>query len=190
MPRSQKWFATRLDFVIRPTAEGAAAALAPAARLRMAAVDRKLSAYSVSTMEAVIDEQLARPRFSAIVLTVFGFLALALTVTGVYGVTAYTVRSRRHEIGVRIALGADTARVLGFVLRRSGRAVALGLALGLMGATAATRVLTRLLYEVKPTDAPTFIAVALVLGGFGMAGSYIPAWRASKVDPVESVRCD
>lgn len=189
-PRSQKWFATRLDLVIRPAADRAVAALAPAVRARMAAVDRSFSADSVTTMEAVMDEQLARPRFFATVLTVFGFLALALTVTGVYGVTAYTVRARRHEIGVRIALGADRTRVLGFVLSRSGRALALGLVLGFLGAAATTRVLTRLLYEVKSTDAPTFAAVVLILGGFGMAGSYIPAWRAAKVDPVESVRCD
>jgi putative ABC transport system permease protein len=190
VPRSQTWFASRLDFVIRPLAGRAAAALAPAVRARMAAVHRSFSADSVTTIEAVMGEQLARPRFSATVLTIFGFLALGLTVTGIYGVTAYSVRTRRYEIGIRIALGADNRHVLGFVLSRSGRALALGLVLGLVGAVAATRVLTRLLYEVKPRDVPTFLAVALILGVSGMVASYIPACRAAKVDPIESVRCD
>jgi putative ABC transport system permease protein len=129
-------------------------------------------------MEALIDEQLARPRFSAVLLSVFGFLAFALMVTGIYGVTAYTVRARRHEIGVRIALGADRRRVLGFVLRRSAGAGGIGLILGFLGAAATTRLLTRLLYEVEPVDAPTIGAVALVLAGFGTAASDVPALRA------------
>lgn len=189
-PRSQEVFATRLDFVIRPEPDRAPASLARAVRTRMAEVDRSFSADSVTTMEAVIDEQLARPRFAATLLSLFGFLALAVTVTGVYGVTAYTVRARRHEIGVRIALGADRRQVLGFVLRRSAGAVALGLTLGCLGAASTTRLLTRLLYEVKPMDVPTFGVVVLLLAGFGTAASYVPALRAASVDPVESVRCD
>jgi putative ABC transport system permease protein len=91
---------------------------------------------------------------------------------------------------MRIALGASTRHVLGFILSRSGRALALGLVLVRLGALATTRVLTRLLYEVKPTDVPTFAVVVLILGGFGICGSYIPARRAARVDPVESVRCE
>jgi len=189
-PRSQVVFAMRLDFVIRPEPDHAPTLFARAVRARMAEVDRSFSAHSVTTMEAVIDEQLARPRFSATLLGIFGFLALALTVTGVYGVTAYTVRARRHEIGVRIALGADRRHVLGFVLRRSAGAVALGLILGFLGAAATTRLLTHLLYEIRPMDAPTFGVVMLLLAGFGTAASYVPALRAASVDPVESVRCD
>lgn len=189
-PRSQEVFATRLDFVIRPGPDRASGSLARTVRARLAEVDRSFSADSVTTMEAVIDEQLARPRFAATLLSIFGFLALALTLTGVYGVTAYTVRARRHEIGVRIALGAGRRQVLGFVLRRSAAAVALGLTLGFLGAAATTRLLTRLLYEVKPMDAPTFGMVVLLLAGFGTAAGYVPALRAASVDPVESVRCD
>ena len=190
VPRSQIWFATRLDFVICPVPGRAAGALAPIVRARMAAVHRSFSADSATTIDAVMNDQLARPRFAAAVLTIFGFLALSLTITGIYGVTAYNVRARRHEIGVRIALGADTKHVLGFVLRRSSHALALGLILGLAGAVATTRVLTRLLYEVKPTDGPTFAAVAVILAVFGLCGSYIPASRAARVDPMESVRCE
>jgi putative ABC transport system permease protein len=105
-------------------------------------------------------------------------------------VTAYTVRARRHEIGVRIALGADTRQILGFILRRSVGAVAVGLILGLFGAAAATRLLTRLLYEVKPLDAATFGIVVVLIAGAGAVASYVPALRATTVDPVESVRCD
>lgn len=190
VPRAQKFFADHLDLVVQPEPGVPAAPLAPIVRARMAAVSSSFAADTIETAEAVMREQLARPRFAATVFGIFGFLALALTATGVYGVTAYTVRARRHEIGVRIALGADRRRVFSLFLRRSGRAVAIGLALGFAGALAATRVLTRLLYEVKPTDAPTFAAVAVLLAGFALAGSYIPARRAARVDPMESVRCD
>jgi predicted permease len=190
VPRPQANFADHMDLVIRPEPGVPAAPLAPAVRTRMAAVDRSFSADSVTTMEAVIDRQLARPRFSATILGIFGFLALALTVTGVYGVTAYTVRARRHEIGVRMALGADPRRLVGFVIGRGGRSIAVGLALGVLGAAAATRLLTRLLYEVKPLDLPTFVGVAGLLTAFALLASYLPARRAAKVDPMESVRCD
>ena len=189
-PRAQVAFATRLDLVIRPEPDRTPTSLARAVRARMADVDRSFSADSVTTMEAVMDEQLARPRFSATLLAVFGFLALALTVTGVYGVTAYTVRARRHEIGVRIALGAEGRHVLGFVLSRSAMALALGLVLGFFGAAATTRLLTRLLFEVTPMDAPTLSVVVVLLAASGIVASYVPALRATRVDPVESVRCD
>jgi putative ABC transport system permease protein len=190
VPRSQFILADHLDLVVRPVPGIAAAPLAPVVRSRMAAVSRNFAADSVHTIEALMDEQLARPRFSATVLGIFGFLALALTVTGVYGVTSYTVRARRREIGIRVALGANRRRVLSFVMRRSSRAVALGLVLGLLGALATTRVLTRLLYLIKPLDIPTFLAVGLLLALFAWVGSYLPARRAATVDPMESVRCD
>jgi predicted permease len=190
VPRSQFVFADRLNLVVRPEGRIAAAPLASVVRSRMASVDRSFAADSVRTMEAVMDEQLARPRFSATVLGIFGFLALALTVTGVYGVTSYTVRARRREIGIRMALGADRRRVLSFVMRRSSRLVVVGLLIGVLGALAATRVLERLLYEVKPLDAPTFVGVGVTLALFAWIGSYLPARRAAAVDPMESVRCD
>jgi putative ABC transport system permease protein len=133
-------------------------------------------------MDDVLARHRSKPRFMATILGLFGFLALALTATGVFGVMAYTVRARRHEFGVRMALGADSNSVVRLVLRRGGRLVLLGLLIGLMGSVWVTRVLASVLYEVKPLDPATFVYVCLLMIGVATAANYIPARRATKID--------
>jgi len=123
-----------------------------------------------------------------LLLGVFAGLALVLALVGIYGVTAYSVAQRTHEVGIRIALGASGREVLRLVLQRSMVLTLAGLAIGLAGALALTRFLASLLYGVRPTDLPTFVAVSLVLAVAALAASYIPASRATRVDPMVALR--
>jgi len=141
-----------------------------------------------STMEQNLAENVAAPRFRTLLLGIFAGLAVLLAMAGIYGVMAYVVGQRRNEIGLRMALGASQANVLGLVLRHGMIYVVVGVAVGLMGAVAATRLLTSMLFEVKPTDPATYAAVAAVLAAVALAASYIPARRAAKVDPLTALR--
>jgi len=121
-------------------------------------------------------------------LTLFAAWALVLTMVGIYGVMAYTVVQRTREIGIRIALGATRRDVLRMVLGKSFVITGLGLLLGIAGATALTRLLSSFLYQVKPVDPLTFIAVSVMLGAISLLASYVPAWRAARVDPMVALR--
>jgi len=118
----------------------------------------------------------------------FGLLAVLLATVGLYGVIAYLVASRRGEIGIRLALGAGRQQVLGMIVGEAMRPALLGAALGLCAAFGLTRLLTRLLYNVKPTDPPIFAGVLLLLIGVALLASYIPARRATRVDPMVALR--
>ncbi len=141
-----------------------------------------------TTMRANFDQSVAAPRFRTLLLGIFAALAVCLAMAGVYGVMAYTVGQRSNEIGLRMALGANSRDVLRLVLGHGLLLAAIGLAIGLAGAVAATRLLTSLLFEVKPTDPITYAAVAVVLGVVALAACYIPARRAAKVDPLVALR--
>jgi putative ABC transport system permease protein len=141
-----------------------------------------------TTMRANFDQSVAAPKFRTLLLVIFAGLAVCLAMAGVYGVMAYTVGQRANEIGLRMALGASSSDVLKLVLGQGLLLAAIGLAIGLAGAAAATRLLTSLLFEVKPTDPLTYAAVALVLGVVALAACYIPARRAAKVDPLVALR--
>jgi len=127
-------------------------------------------------------------RFSLLLIGIFAALALALATAGIYGVISYTAGQRTHEIGVRVAMGARSLDVMKLVLTQALRLVAAGVVLGLAGALALTRVLERFLYGVKPGDPATLISVSFLLAAVAVAASYIPARRASRVDPVEALR--
>ncbi len=142
----------------------------------------------LTTMEARLAENVAAPRFRTLLLGIFAGLAVCLAMAGVYGVMAYAVGRRANEIGLRMALGATTADVLGIVLRQGVALAGAGLVLGLAGAIAASRLLTRMLFEVKPEDPLTYVAVAVVLGVVAMTASYIPARRAARMDPLIALR--
>jgi len=139
-------------------------------------------------MNAVFDESIRRPRLLAQLLGGFAGLALLLAAIGTYGVLSYMVAERRREIGIRVALGADTATVVRMVLGHSMRLAVAGLAIGVAGAVALTGLLKTLLFEVTPTDATTFVASTIVLLGVALLAALLPARRATTVDPLVVLR--
>jgi len=154
------------------------------------AIDSELPLADVKTMDQVVDATIARPRVIAVLLTAFALMALVLAAVGVYGVMAYSVAQRTQEIGVRMALGATPASVFRLVLTQALRLVALGVAAGLVGAGALTRLLETLLYETEPLDPWTFGVTALVLGLVATLASYVPARRGTRIAPVEALRAE
>jgi putative ABC transport system permease protein len=133
---------------------------------------------------------MAAPRFRTILPGLFAAAALVLAVIGIYGVISYSVSQRRHEIGVRMALGARPADLLKLVVRQAMVLASIGVAVGTLGAYAATRVLSSLLFEVSPTDPGTFAGVAVVLASAAFVESLVPARRATQVDPLVALRTE
>jgi predicted permease len=141
-----------------------------------------------TTMEASLAQNVAAPRFRTTLLGIFAALAVALAMAGVYGVMAYTVGQRSNEIGLRMALGATSVDIAAMVLKHGAVLAAIGVAAGLAGAAAATRLLTNLLFDVKPFDPLTYVAVAALMVVVAMGASYLPARRAAKLDPLAALR--
>ena len=141
-----------------------------------------------TTMEATVSENVAAPRFRTLLLGVFAGLAVCLAMAGVYGVMAYAVGQRSKEIGLRMALGASTGSVLRLILGQGLALAVVGLALGLAAAVAGTRLLTTMLFQVQPNDPLVYLAVAVLLGFVTLVASYVPARRASKIDPLTAIR--
>ena len=164
--------------------------LANAVRSQIHAADPDLPLANVATMEDLIDDSFKPQRFNAFLMGLFAALALLLAVVGLYGVLSYTVVQRRHEIGVRLALGAQSRSVVLLVLKQGLRLTLVGMAIGLAGAGALMRLLERLLSGVSATDGPTFIGVAILLAGVALLACWIPARRATKVDPILALRCE
>lgn len=163
-------------------------ALAPAVRTVVNELDRNLPLFDVATMDTLLAREVAAQKFNAALLSAFAVFALLLAALGIYGVMAYAVGQRRHEIGVRMALGAAPRNVLKMILAR-GLALALaGTALGLVASFVLTRFLRSLLYGVQPTDAATFLTVTLILLGVAFLACWLPARRAMRVDPMVALR--
>jgi predicted permease len=152
------------------------------------ALDPELPVYDVNTMEQRLYDSLARRRFSMFLLGVFAAIALTLASIGIYGVMAYSVNQRTHEIGIRMALGAQQRNILQLVFRQALTLIGLGIAIGITGAFALTRIMSGLLFGVSATDSFTFIMISLLLGCIAMLASYLPARRAAKVDPIVALR--
>jgi putative ABC transport system permease protein len=184
----QAFFSRGGSLVVRT--KGAPPALAESIRKEILALDSEVPVSNVRTMEQVVSGSISGRRFTLTLLGIFAGAALGLAVIGLYGVMAYAVTQRTHEIGVRMALGARRADVLWLVLRQGMRLTALGLAVGLAGALALTRVLRTHLYEIGPTDATTFASVSLLLVFVALLACLIPARRATKVDPMVALRHD
>jgi putative ABC transport system permease protein len=154
----------------------------------VAAADPKLVAVRVLPMQSLVDDSVARPRFNALLLSAFAVLAGTLAVIGVYGVISYVVSQRTQEIGIRLALGAGRSDVLRLVAAEGMGLVLAGVALGLAGALAGTRILSSLLFGISPTDAGIFAGVGLLLASIGLAAAVIPAMRAARMDPLVALR--
>ncbi|MFY9556006.1 MAG: ABC transporter permease [Blastocatellia bacterium] len=175
-----------MTLVIRT--QGDAASIAPAARNVIQALDSEQPLADVRTMESLLSDSVARARFNTLLLTVFAVVALILAAVGIYGVMSYAVTQRTHEIGVRMALGAQTSHVLALVVRQGMMLAVLGVGIGLAAAFALTRVLASLLFGVSPTDLLTFSVITLLLGSIALLACYLPARRATKVDPMIALR--
>jgi predicted permease len=151
-------------------------------------IDPTIPIYDVRTMEDRMSDSMARQRFATIMLGAFAVFALILAVVGVYGVMSHLVTQGTHDIGVRMALGAERSRIVGMVLRQGAELTVAGIVLGLIGAAALTRVMATLLFGVGTHDLVTFSIVPLVLGSVALVAVSIPALRATRVDPVVALR--
>jgi len=162
--------------------------LAAAVRSEISSLDPQVPVSEVATMEEVVSLSVANQRFGTLLSLLFGAIALVLTAVGIYGVISYGVAQRTHEIGIRLALGATRGEVLSLLVGEAMKPALLGAALGLSAAIGLTRLLSRLLYDVKPTDPLVFSAVLLLLIAVALLASYIPARRATRVDPMVALR--
>jgi putative ABC transport system permease protein len=151
-------------------------------------VDKAVPTYNVKTMNDVVFVSAAPRRVPMLLLSTFASVAMLLAMLGIYGVTSYYVTQRTHEIGVRMALGAQIVDVLKLVLKRAMLLATVGIVIGLGGAVALTRYMTTLLFGVKPIDVITFVAVGVVLALVVLVACIVPARRAAKVDPLEALR--
>jgi len=165
----------------------APAALVPSMRQVVRSLNPQLP-LNFKTLDQVFSSSLDQRRFSLVIFGVFGCVALLLAAMGIYGVTSYAVAQRTQEIGIRMALGARMSDVLKLVLRNGMSLVLIGAVLGVAGAFATTRVMSSLLFGVAPTDLATFTAVVVVLVGVAFVACYIPARRATKIDPLVALR--
>ncbi len=176
------------DTMIIVRTRGAAAAILPAMRKAVASVDPSLPIYDAMTLDDRISAAVARPRFNAALLSAFAGAALLLAAIGVYGVLSYSVSSRMREIGVRLALGADARRVIGLVLGEGVRLAAAGAIAGLVAALMASRVIQSVVIDVSATDPRILAIAAVVMMAVAALAAFLPARRASAVDPIEVLR--
>jgi predicted permease len=172
--------------VARTSSDPAAVASEMVGKIRE--MDPTITVFDVQTMSGRMSSSLARQRFSTLMLGAFAAFALILAVVGVYGVMSYLVTQGTRDIGVRMALGAQRSRIVGMVMRQGMELTGAGIVLGLIGAAVLTRVMASLLFGVSATDFATFAAVPVILAGSALLASYLPALRATRVDPVVSLR--
>jgi predicted permease len=163
-------------------------AMVPSIRKALFDINKDQPMANIATMQEIWSDSVNEPRLESLLLGLFGGLGLALAAVGVYGVISYSIAQRTHEIGIRMALGARKRHVLQLVVGEGMIPALVGVAVGLIGALGLTRFLSSLLYGVKPTDPLTFLAVSLILAGVALLACYIPARRATKVDPMVALR--
>jgi putative ABC transport system permease protein len=176
----------QMTIVIRT--RGDSTGIAAAARNVIRQIDPDQPIGQVATMESLMSKSVARIRFNSTLLAIFSGVALIMAAVGIYGVMSYSVLQRTHEIGVRMALGAQRADVLRLMLKQGLLLAVLGVVVGLAAAFGLTRIISTLLFEVAATDKLTFAAVSMGLFAVTLFASYIPAWRATRVDPLVALR--
>jgi putative ABC transport system permease protein len=162
--------------------------LTAAVRGEVSALDKTLPVYDVKAMEQMIDERLSPKRLATFMMAGFALIALVLAGVGLYAVMSYAVSQRTHEIGVRMALGAQPSDIFKLVITQGLILTVTGLVIGLGGAFAMTRALVQVLYGVSATDAITFVGISLLLGGVAMLACWVPTRRATRVDPMVALR--
>jgi putative ABC transport system permease protein len=187
VPQTQVPF-DQMVMVVKTT--GDPHSLISAATKQVAAMDPDIPLFGVKTMDEYLSASVAAPRFSTTLLSIFAAVALVLTAVGLYGVMSYSVAQRTNEIGIRLALGAQSRDVLLMVVKQGSTLILIGLAIGLAGAYALTRLISSLLFGVTAKDPFTFAAVAVLLAIVALLACYVPALRATKVDPMDALRCE
>ena len=180
------FFLQSINYVVRSS--GPVAAIAASMRAALHEVDANQPIFQIATMEELLTANTAEPRFYSRLLAAFSGIALLLAVVGIYGVMAFSVVQRTREIGIRVVLGANRENILASVLGRSAALIAAGLVFGICGALATTWLLTSFLFEVQPTDAGTFVVTSFLLAAAAILASYVPASRATKINPVAALR--
>jgi ABC-type antimicrobial peptide transport system permease subunit len=189
LPMSQS-FAQEMIVVIRADSDADVSRIAPALRGAVAEVDPTVPVSDVRSLDGFVADSAARARFATTLLALFAAVALLLGATGIYGLMTSAVSRRTREIGVRMALGATTSVVRRQVVSEGTKVVLVGVAIGVVAALASTRLLGTLLYGVKAVDPLVFAAMSVLMVGIGVLASYMPARRASNVDPIEALRSD
>jgi predicted permease len=185
-PRWMADFTRAMDLVVKTSADPES--LVPAVRREVQAVDPEQPLANVRTLQSLLDETVAPRRFGAVLVGAFALVALLLGAVGLYGVMSYVVSQRTHEIGIRMALGAQRGRILRSVLARGMSLVIAGVALGLAGSLAAARLIASQLFGVKPFDPQTIFGVSALLVSVALVACYLPARRATRVDPLTALR--
>jgi predicted permease len=190
VPYTQKPWPSMLTMHVAVRTRSAPAAVIASVRDAVRRVDAALPLARVTTLDAIVSDALARPRFSMLLVSAFGVSALVLACVGLYGAVSYSVTARTQEIGVRIALGAQRGDVLRLVLGQCVRTAALGIAAGAALSVVTLKLIASFLYGVEPTDPATFIALSTLLFAIALVAGYVPARRATRVDPLSAMRVD
>jgi ABC-type antimicrobial peptide transport system permease subunit len=164
--------------------------IAAAARKELSAIDPALALADIRTMGQLVSESTAARRFQTLLLSAFSGIALVLSLVGLYAILAYSVRQRTAETGIRMALGAQRSSVMRSILKQGLKLVSVGIAAGAASAWILARLMTSFLFDVKPTDGPTFFATALLFFAVATAACLVPAYRATRVDPVVASGCE
>jgi putative ABC transport system permease protein len=177
---------SRLTFLVQ--ARGRPEELAGSIRELIARLDPELPVLNLQTMDQILYDSTGSPRFYMVLMSTFGGIAILLAAVGFYGVMAYAVGRRTHELGVRVALGASTARIRWMVVRQGALITTIGIGLGLAGCVALAGVLESFLYGISPTDPLTYGVLVVVVAVVGLLACYVPARRATRVDPSIALR--
>lgn len=179
-----------MSLVVRLAANTAGSSLESSIRHEIKAIDPTLSVANFRAMEHLVADAVSRPRFSSFLLGLFALTALALTIVGLYGVVAYTVSQRTRELGIRMALGAQRRNLLGLIVAQGMRPAVIGLIIGVAAAFGLSRFIAAQLFEIKPADPLTFIAVSILFTLVACFACWMPARRAARLDPVTALRCE